>query len=65
VIEKTLNSDWTYLVWSNNMIANYSAIDQWCYKNWGPNGVLWREGEIGWLVKNYDQALILILTWDC
>ena len=47
------------------MIANYSAIDQWCYKNWGPNGILWREGEIGWLVKNYDQALILILTWDC
>ena len=46
------------------MLDHYSVIDRWCYTHWGPEGIMWQQYEIGWLVKDYSDAVILVLIWD-
>ena len=46
------------------MIKNYDTIDRWCFNTWGQQGEIWQQAEIGWLVKDYSDAIILILIWD-
>ena len=64
MIEYTIIKEWPYQVWSQSMIQNYNIIDKWCYMYWGKEGDVWKQAEVGWLFKDYNDAVFFILIWD-
>lgn len=64
VASGSVNFPWIVEIRSG-MLFDYSEVDNWCLKVFGPPGQHWTFADNGvqWKFKTYDDAVLCQLTW--